>query len=45
MRVKGFGKRGFDWLWNIVMVLIITLAVAILFFIILKDRVGGLLHL
>ena len=45
MRFNSFGKRGEIGIWKAIMIMIIILIVAVLFFIILKDRIGGLLHL
>jgi len=46
MRFKRFGKRGFaEWVWEVIIVLVITIVAAILFFFIFKERIGGLLHL
>jgi len=45
MNKKRLNKRaGSKELWRNLIFIIITLIVGILFFVILKDRIGGLLH-
>ena len=45
MSKKRLSKRGTSQIWKTLIIVIVTLIVGILFFVILKDRIGGLLHL
>ena len=45
MTKKRLNKRGNSWVWTVLIALVTTIAVGIIFFVILKDRLGGLFHL
>lgn len=43
--MQSLAKRGSSWTWYVLIIVIVTLVVAVMFFVILKDRIGGLVHL
>ena len=42
MRKKWLNKKGSSWVWKVLISIITTIVVAIIFFVILKQRIGGL---